>query len=86
MVTCHTFHGLVDIQNASRYQCNHKNYWRHNNYIILPSSDLVVAVPEQILDYPAMLTVPGIPPHQQDLNKLHICHTRQPLSGKGCAV
>ncbi|KAG2365898.1 hypothetical protein BDR07DRAFT_1480782 [Suillus spraguei] len=44
MVTSCTFHGLVGIQNASRYQYDNKHYWKYDGYIALPDSDLAVAV------------------------------------------
>jgi hypothetical protein len=44
MATSCTFHGLVGIQNASRYQYDNKHYWKYDGYIALPDSDLAVAV------------------------------------------
>ncbi|KAG1881331.1 uncharacterized protein F5891DRAFT_1204180 [Suillus fuscotomentosus] len=44
MATSCTFHGLVGVQNASRYQYDTKHYWKYDGYIALPDSDLAVAV------------------------------------------
>ncbi|KAG1881056.1 hypothetical protein F4604DRAFT_1922076 [Suillus subluteus] len=44
MATTCTFHGLVGIQNASRFQHDNKHFWRYDGYIALPDGDLAVAI------------------------------------------
>ncbi|KAG1817030.1 hypothetical protein DFJ58DRAFT_751643 [Suillus subalutaceus] len=36
MVTSASFHGMVGLQNASRYMIDKKNYWRYDGFIATP--------------------------------------------------
>ncbi|KAG2105469.1 uncharacterized protein F5147DRAFT_838078 [Suillus discolor] len=36
MATSASFHGVVGLQNGSRYQIDKKNYWRHDAFIATP--------------------------------------------------
>ncbi|KAG2127743.1 hypothetical protein BD769DRAFT_1458881 [Suillus cothurnatus] len=36
MATSASFHGVVGLQNPSRYQIDRKNYWRYDAFIATP--------------------------------------------------
>jgi len=36
MATSTSFHGVVGLQNPSRYQIDRKNYWRYHAFIATP--------------------------------------------------
>ncbi|KAG2366358.1 hypothetical protein BDR07DRAFT_1396276 [Suillus spraguei] len=36
MTTSTSFHGVVGLQNGSRYQIDKKNYWRYDGFITTP--------------------------------------------------